>query len=424
MVPQVAGIVREVAKTLGDHVQAGEILAWLESDELAEAKFSFYAKEAEVGCCMIKVPRAKEILENTARLLALLNKEPTWAELHTLDGLEMGTYRAQLLPAYAEYLATRQTYEREKHLHTKEISSAQELLGAETAYNKAREQFNAAMDTARFETVIAYSEAAQERLVAEFAAIAAEGRLRLMGVDDNVVADLRRLVPKTAGLQPCLCNDPDCQEDKLPSIGETLGKDARFAWHAIRAPFAGFLIEKHLTLGEKVNGDESVFSIADTSSVWVRFNIYQKDLGAVKPDQQVRVDLGEGLGSRNGTIGYVSPIIDEKTRTMQARVVLDNQDNTLWPGLYVTVHLTAQTRDASVVIPKSAVQVLDERQVVFVEDGDGFEAVPVKIGAADRERVVVSSGLRPGRRYVTNGAFELKAKIVSSGMGAHAGHGH
>ncbi len=51
VVPRAAGIVRDVTKALGDRVQAGETLAWIESDELAEAKLDFYAKEAEVGCC-------------------------------------------------------------------------------------------------------------------------------------------------------------------------------------------------------------------------------------------------------------------------------------------------------------------------------------------------------------------------------------
>jgi multidrug efflux pump subunit AcrA (membrane-fusion protein) len=423
VVPRAAGIVREVLRTLGDHVDAGEVLAWIESEELAEAKLSFYAKQAEVGCCMIKLPRAKEIFENTARLLALLKKEASQEELHKLDNLEMGEYRGRLLTAYAEYLAARETYEREKRLRSKEIASGQELLEAETAHKKTRESFLAAMDTARYETLIAYGEVAQERQVAEFEAVAAEKRLRLKGADDDVVARLLKLVPKTAGLKPCLCNDPNCEEDKLPSIVEELGKDKRFAWYAVRAPFPGFVIEKHLTLGEKANGDESVFTIADTSSVWIRFNVYQKDLALVKPGLTVRVILGPTV-HREGKVTYVSPVVDEQTRSVKARVVLDNKDGSLRPGLYVTVRVAAQAQDAPVVVPKSAIQVLDEKEVVFIEEGDGFEAVPVKRGASDGDRVAIISGLRPGQRYVVRGAFDLKAKIVSSGLGSHAGHGH
>ncbi len=423
VVPRAAGIVREAIRTLGDRVEAGEILAWIESGELAEAKLSFYAKQAEVACCTIKLPRAKSIFKNTAKLLALLKKEAPQKELHKLDGLEMGEYRGRLLTAYAEYLGSRETYEREKRLRSKEIASGQELLEAETTNKKAREEFHAAMDTARYETLIAYGEAAQERQVAEFDAVAAEKRLRLKGADDEVVAKLLKLVPKTVGLEPCLCDDPNCEEDKLPSVVETLGKDGRFAWFAVRAPFAGIVIEKHLTLGEKVNGDESVFSIADTSSVWVRFNVYQKNIDLVKPGQLAQIALGTS-GRREGKVAYVSPVIDEQTRSVQARVVLDNKDGTLRPGLYVTVRMTAQPQDAPVVIPKLAVQVLEEKEVVFVEEGDGFDAVPVKLGAADSERVVVTSGLRPGQRYVVRGAFDLKAQLVTSGLGAHAGHGH
>jgi len=423
VVPRSAGIVREVIRTLGDRVEADEILAWIESDELAEAKLSFYAKQAEVGCCMIKLPRAKAIFENTAKLLTLLKREAPQKELRKLDGLEMGKWRGKLLTAYAEYLASRETYEREKRLRSKEIASGQELLEAETSYKKAREEFHAARDTARYETLIAYGEAAQERQVAEFDAVAAEKRLRLKGADDEVVANLLKLVPKTASLEPCLCDDPNCKKDELPSVTETLGKDKRFAWYAVRAPFAGFIIEKHLTLGEKVNGDESVFSIADTSSVWVRFSVYQKNIELVKPGQIVRISLGPS-GSREGEVAYISPVIDEQTRSVQARVVLDNKDGSLRPGLYVTVSMASQPHDAAVVIPQLAVQVLEEKEVVFVENGDGFDAVPVKLGAADRERVVVTSGLRPGQRYVVRGAFDLKAQIVTSGLDAHAGHGH
>jgi len=423
VVPRATGIVREVARTLGDRVEAGEILAWIESDELAEAKLSFYAKWAEVGCCMIKLPRAKAIFENTAKLLALLKKEAPQKELRKLDGLEMGEWRGRLLTAYAEYLSSRQTYEREQHLRSKEIASGQELLEAETNYKKAREEFRAAMDTARYETLIAYGEAAQKRQVAEFEAVAAEKRLRLKGADDEVVTSLLRLVPKTSSLEPCLCDDPNCEEDKLPSVVETLGKDRRFAWFAIRAPFAGYVIEKHLTLGEKVNGDESAFSIADMSSVWVRFSVNQKNIELVKPGQIVRVSLGPS-GSREGRVTNLSPVVDDQTRSVQARVVLDNEDYSLRPGLYVRVRVAAKSQDAAVVIPRLAVQVLEETEVVFVEAGDGFDAVPVTLGAHDLERVVVTSGLRPEQRYVARGAFDLKAKIVTSGLGAHAGHGH
>lgn len=425
VVPRAAGIVREVIKTLGDRVKAGEILAWIESDELAEAKLAFYDKQTEIGCCKIKLSRAREIFENTGKLIALLEKEPGLEDIHKLAGLEMGEYRGRLVTAYAEYVVTKKTYERERALHGKKISSEREMAEAEAAFKKAQAGFVAAKDTARYQVTIAYTEAVGERQVAEFEVVAAEQRLRLKGGDDKLVRKLRALVPQTASLKPCLeLNCTDCEEDKFPSVLDTLGKDKRFAWYAVRAPFAGFVINKHLTLGEKVNSDESVFSIADTSSVWVRFNVFQKDLPYIKPGQKARVSAGRDLASVEGTIVYVAPVIGKASRTAQARIVLDNTDGRWRPGLFVNVHVTMGDQQSSVAVPKTAVQMLGEARVVFVEEGGGFVPHPVKLGRSDAVQVEIISGLKPGQHYVVSGAFELKAKIVTSSLDSHAGHGH
>ncbi|UCD75948.1 MAG: efflux RND transporter periplasmic adaptor subunit [Phycisphaerales bacterium] len=424
IVPPAAGIVREVEKTLGDHVEEGEILAWIESDVLAEAKLAFYSKYAEVGCCKVELPRAKEIFENTNRLLALLEEEPTAAELRKLDDLEMGDYRGRLLAAYSEYQAARKAFEREQRLFEKRVSSESEFIEADAALKKAQAEFAAARDTARYQVLIGYSEAARRQQVAEFEAVAAEQRLRLKGVGDDVLSGLLALVPQAAGSEPCLCDDPNCRECQMPSVLDTLGREQRLGWYALRAPFAGFITEKHLTLGEKIGDDESLITIADTSSVWVRFSVFQKDLNFVQVGQEVQVKVGESFPGTSGTVSYVAPIVDPKTRTAPARIVLANPTGALRPGLYATVKVIVEPVRAPVVIRKNAVQVLDGEDIVFIEDGDGFIPVPVRLGRADRDRVAVLAGLQPGQRYVEHGAFELKAQIVTSGIDPHAGHGH
>ena len=120
----------------------------------------------------------------------------------------------------------------------------------------------------------------------------------------------------------------------------------------------------------------------------------------------------------------MAPVVALDTRTARARVVLANEGDAVRPGLFVTVRVSLPTVLAAVVVPRSAVQVLDERDVVFIAEGGGFEAVPVELGRGDRDVVEITSGLEAGRRFVTRGAFELKAKIATSGLGAHAGHGH
>ena len=424
VVPRAAGIAREVTKSLGDEVEEGEILAWIESAELAESKLQFFDKEAEVGASSIELPRAREIFENVGRLLTLLDGDPSEAELDGLDGLEMGDYRGKLLTAHAAFVAAARAFERERTLSEKAVSSGQDLVSAQAEFQRARAEFEASMDTARYEVLVAFTEAARKRQTVEFEAVAAEQALRLKGVEEQTIADLRALVPVTAGLQPCLCTEPGCAKTDFPSVRTKLGADRRFGWYPLRAPLAGVLIEKHLTLGEKVGDDESVFTLADTRTVWVDFGVFQKDLALVEAGLTVEVVVTGRESSHPGEIARLSPVVDPGTRTTNARVVLANEENALRPGLFVTVRVALPTVEAAVVVPRSAVQILDEKEVVFVASGDGFEARPVTLGRGDRKIVEITHGLDAGQRFVLSGAFELKARIATSGLGAHAGHGH
>jgi cobalt-zinc-cadmium efflux system membrane fusion protein len=138
----------------------------------------------------------------------------------------------------------------------------------------------------------------------------------------------------------------------------------------------------------------------------------------------VAISAGAGMPHAQGTITYMAPVVDEKTRTALARVVLPNPDGRLRPGLFVSAEIAIGQESAAVVIPKSAVQRMDEESVVFLDKAEGFTPALVSLGRSNQSHVEVLSGLAAGQRYVTKGAFELKAKIVTSGLDAHAGHGH
>jgi cobalt-zinc-cadmium efflux system membrane fusion protein len=310
MVPRVPGIVREVRVTLGDEVRAGEVLAVLESNELADAKADFLA--------------ARERL--------------TLAESN---------------------------YEREKRLWEKEITSEQEYLDARREVTEAR---------------IAYR--------------SSEQKLYALGLTEGRVADL------------------------------TADGGEIFTRYEIRAPFAGTVVDKHITLGEKVGDESEIFVIADLSTVWVDLSVTQKDFPFLREGVEVTVSAGFGVPDAKGTIDYVSPVVGEATRTATARIVLPNADGQWRPGLFVSAKISIAETQVPVMIPKTAAQQLDQEWVVFVETDGGFEPVPVTLGRGDEDRVEVLAGLEPGRRYVAEGAFECKAKVVTSNMDPHAGHGH
>ena len=81
-------------------------------------------------------------------------------------------------------------------------------------------------------------------------------------------------------------------------------------------------------------------------------------------------------------------------------------------------------KQVKVLVPKNAIQSLEGRKCVFIKDDHGFEPAFIEIGLDNTTHVEILSGLTAGREYVTEGAFALKSKIVTSTLDSHAGHGH
>lgn len=207
---------------------------------------------------------------------------------------------------------------------------------------------------------------------------------------------------------------------------ETLPHDPKevIADLKITAPFSGRVIERNITLGERLKEDTVAFVVADLSTVWVDLSVHQKDLPFVSEGQGVVISLGRDIPDAAGRISYLSPVIAQETRTALARVVLPNPDGHFRPGLFVTAVLTGAELPVSVMVPKSALQNLNGESVVFIRQGDGFKPQPVTTGRMSKTNAEVVSGLAPGQAFVAHGTFELKAKIVTSTMDSHAGHGH
>ena len=192
------------------------------------------------------------------------------------------------------------------------------------------------------------------------------------------------------------------------------------------APLDGTIIEKHASVGEVLKDDTRVFVIADLSTVWVDITVYTKDLAKVAVGQPVVV-RADGLEKPLvGSISFVGSIAKADARAAQARVVLQNAEGKLKPGLFVTAEIALEQGQAAVVIPDDAVQTLEGASVVFVEEDGEFEARKIKTGRVGvsgtdpKIFVEVLSGLEAGEPFVEKGSFVLKAEV---GKGS-AGHDH
>jgi cobalt-zinc-cadmium efflux system membrane fusion protein len=184
----------------------------------------------------------------------------------------------------------------------------------------------------------------------------------------------------------------------------------------------GTVIEMHLTKGEVINDASHDIVVADLSYVWADLNVYQKDLQYIQSGQRVAISGGAKMPEAQGKISYISPVLNESTRTAIARVVLPNPDGRWRPGLFVNGRVVTETVAVPLAIPKTALETYEDQTVVFVKTADGFKPQPVSIGRSNRTHVEILEGLKPGQTYVAKGAFTLKAEIQKESFGG--GHGH
>lgn len=184
---------------------------------------------------------------------------------------------------------------------------------------------------------------------------------------------------------------------------------------SLHSPVTGTVIARSANPGEVIQADKEILRVADLSSVWVIGQVYEKDLG------RIRVGSGASITSEaypgrvfRGQVSYVDPTLDPATRTAQVRIELANPGQLLKIGMYVNVAFaTLGGSESSVpVVPASAVQNINNQQVVFVGTNEPtvFAMRRVRLGPEANGRYPVLEGLSVGDRIVTEGSFLLRAE--------------
>lgn len=187
--------------------------------------------------------------------------------------------------------------------------------------------------------------------------------------------------------------------------------------YEVQSLIDGTIIEMHMTQGELIGTEAHAFTIADLDKVWAMFSVYQKDINKIIMGQNVKVSFGSIDTEETGRISYLSPIVDEKTRTASARVILNNRSGKWRPGMFVTAKVYVSETNAPIVIEKNALQTIDEEQVVFVKEVEGLVPQRVKVGKENDDNVEILSGLKAGQLYVSKGAFTLKTELLKESFG-------
>jgi cobalt-zinc-cadmium efflux system membrane fusion protein len=219
--------------------------------------------------------------------------------------------------------------------------------------------------------------------------------------------------------------------EKLARLGlssaEVAALPARGGGHGaltLRAPSAGVVLEMHAVPGELVRPDRAMVTVGDLSDLWLWADLYEDQLGPVLAAEKeglraavrVRAWPGEAFP---GTVDFVGPTMDERTRTVKVRIAVQNPQRRLRAGMFADVELFLPGEAEALAVPRPAVLADEGRAFVFVHHhGEFFVRRPVVTGRTGLDWIEVTGGLAGGETVVADGAFLLKSDVLRSKMGA------
>jgi membrane fusion protein, heavy metal efflux system len=308
IVPRVDGVVKDVTISIGDRVEKRQLLATIESRELADLK-------------------------------------------------------GDLLQANERLKLARSQFEREKGLFEKKITAEQEFLDAKKDFEEEKIKL-----------------------------LSAENKLRVIGFNGEEIEGFKS------------------------------GKEHASTFYDMRSPISGTVVQKHLTLGEKIDSSTDAFTIANLGNVWVNLTVYQKDLDKIELNQPVTIFSKSKIPKGSGKVEYISSFLDESTRTATARVVLENESKIWKPGMFVLAKVSVGEQNIPTRIFRAAIQMMNGQEVVFIKEGNSFHPVAVTLGRKDDNFIEVLSGLEDSQEYVKKNGFVLKAELEKESFGG--GHNH
>jgi membrane fusion protein, heavy metal efflux system len=190
-----------------------------------------------------------------------------------------------------------------------------------------------------------------------------------------------------------------------------LAKTATSAQIPVLAPIGGEVVERLVSPGQVVQaGQTQAFTISDLGTVWVLANVYQADLASVRSGDDVSVQTDAYPGTFHGRISYVSPALDPNTRTLQARIVVDNPGEKLKKDMYCTVTVSAGSISNAIVAPDSSILRDDNNQpfVYAVIGSNQFGRRDVEIGQSESGKTQILKGISVGERVVGDGSLFLQ----------------
>jgi cobalt-zinc-cadmium efflux system membrane fusion protein len=392
VLPAAGGRVVSVKARLGRPVRKGDVLAVVHSGDFGEAKAAYLEAFASAEVAAQEKQRQLAVSASLERLLAASSDE----HADGLPGEVLGEWKSRLANAVARLKQAKVVLEREKSLVAKQASSRAELETAEREMQTAQADYTALLEEIQLNITLDRLRAESASRLADAKLIAAEQRLHLFGLDDEAIK-------------------------AIPQIKD----NGAFAQLEVKAPRSGVITVQNVTEGRFVENSQALYTIADTSNVWVWCDLYERDLGPLHD----RLARGDKLPANvkvtafadifPGAVDLLDSAINETTRTVKVRVQAANEHGRLRPGMFAAVEIPLTDGTRVALVPRQAVLSDEGRTFAFVHwKDDLWLRRDVIIGRPQDEMVEVLSGLSAGDQVVASGGFLFKSDILRAKMGA------
>lgn len=335
---------------------------------------------------------------------------PNLVELRVTSQEKRAEGEADLQQARADLQLAQQNYERLSQIAAAEIAQAQsQVTFAREKFEKDKQLAEAGALPRRqaleSQTQLVQAQAELTRADSRREVIDAEARLKRARSAVEVAQSRIRLSEET-------------YQTRLSQLG-TRANDKGLV--TVTAPISGRVADREATLGQSFqDAGGKLMTITNDNRVFATANIYEKDLGRVKVGQKVNVRV---VSQRDrifsGRIATIGSAVEGETRVVPVKAEVDNAEGILKPGMFAELEvLTDRTATPILAIPSTALVEANNQSLIYVKNGNAYQAVEVSLGQTSGDKVEVKSGLFEGDLVVTEGAMQLYAQSLRGGKGA------
>ena len=178
----------------------------------------------------------------------------------------------------------------------------------------------------------------------------------------------------------------------------------------LKASIGGVLLERKVNTGEFVEDNKEIFALADLSTIWLVGYAFEKDSAKLAVGQ--KVEAKSGNESIEGVLSYVSPILDNETKTLEVRADIENSDFKFKPNIYAEIIVNTGEKE-TLVVPDGAIEKYGDYNFAYVKTKEGtYEERKVEKGLKNEKYTEILSGLKEGETVVTNGIFSLLGESI------------